>query len=462
MAGRLVYLLYNALLPVGLLFALPASLFKMRRRGGYGRHFGQRFGFYTPEVARRLVQPQDFWIHAVSVGEVLVARKLIGRLLRERPGFRITLTTTTTTGYAVACGGAPDALTVLYNPVDLPPVVARAFEIIRPRHLVLIEAEVWPNLVARARCDGVRISLVNARMSDRSAARYRRFRGLVTPVFSHLDEIFVQYAEDVPVWEDLGVLGTRIHHVGSLKYDQEEVSLPPVPTGFLDVLDQLWGSAPRRVLLAASTHPGEEALIARTFKKLQQTYPVLRLLIVPRHFERAAGIVRDLEALGLTVVRRSSDPVTEVTPRGGVYLADTTGELRTWTALADFVVIGKSFLGRGGQNPIEAVAAGKPVLFGSHMQNFRPLVRSLLAVGGAIETPDETALRDALDLLLSDSARGAGLAARAKDVLTAHHGANGRTVERLLSPVNPPFKDTQKVTCKTGGDVQHSQPPSQS
>lgn len=447
MRRQLVHLLYNTLLPAALVAALPGAVAKMRRRGGYGRNFRERFGRYGPDARARLAEPQDVWIHAVSVGEVGIARKLVRGLLEADPGLRITLSTTTSTGHAVALRDAPEALTVIYSPLDLPWIVERACEQIRPRRLVLVEAEVWPNLVARADADGVPVILVNARMSDRSAARFRRFRGLVGPVFAQLERILVQEPDDIPRWTELGVPGERLMTTGSLKYDQEGESPPQAPPEFSAMLDAVWGAGPRRVLLLASTHAGEEASLAAVYRDVRSSAPDLRLIIVPRHFERTTDeVIPDLEAIGLHAVRRSGFPAA---PRPGataeqpsvidqsgepkVFVVDSTGELARWIALADAVVMGKSFLTEGGQNPVEAVTAGKPVVFGPHMENFRPIVRMLLAANGAIQVADRDALRTALKDLLAQPDHARALADGARAALEPHHGAVRRAVDLILS-----------------------------
>ena len=187
----MIRLLYNLLFPLGLLFFLPGYILKMRRRGNYRRNFGQRFGLYRDEIRVRLAEQETTWIHAVSVGEVAIALKLAAKLHDLEAGFRCVLTTTTTTGFAVAEKQAADWMQVMYNPLDLWPVVQRAFATIRPKRIVLVEAEVWPNLAAGARARGVPLALVNARLSPRSERRFRRFQPLVSPTFRCLDLVCV-------------------------------------------------------------------------------------------------------------------------------------------------------------------------------------------------------------------------------------------------------------------------------
>ncbi len=447
MNRRLVSILYNLLLPPALVILLPLSARKMWKRGGYGGRFWQRVGVFSEHDRIRLATPQDIWIHAVSVGEVLVARKLIDALNRARSGLAITLSTTTSTGYAVAEKNAPANLAVIYNPIDLPGVVDAVFALVRPRHVVLVEAEVWPNLVACARRDGVPVTLVNARMSDRSARRYLRFRRLVAPIFAQLDRVLVQDAEDVTRWESLGIASDRVTRVGSLKYDQENLPTPKGIGCFRTVLDQLWPETPRRILLAASTHPGEECLVAGIGRRLRADFPDLRIAVVPRHAERREELSNELGGHGFSVVRRSElgETVSPADP-GAVFLIDSTGELGAWTVLADLVVIGKSLLAHGGQNPVEAVAAGKPVVLGPNMQNFRPLTRSLLQRHAVRQIASADGLEAELRGLLASPSAARAMAGRAAAIFDEHHGANARAAAILLSD-----RKNEISACTAGG-----------
>src|SRR3954471_3495222 len=223
----MIRLLYNLLYPVGLLFFLPGQISKLLRRGNYRHKFGQRFGFYAPDVRRRLGSRRCTWMHAVSVGEVAVALKLAAKLRALDPDFFCALTTTTTTGFQVATAEPSNDLEVLYSPLDFWPVIRRAFSVIRPVRIVLVEAEVWPNLAAEARNRRIPLSLVNARLSKRSEERFHRFRFLIAPTFRCLDAVCVQEPEDVGRWVALGVARERIHHLGSIKYDPTGVRLNP-------------------------------------------------------------------------------------------------------------------------------------------------------------------------------------------------------------------------------------------
>jgi 3-deoxy-D-manno-octulosonic-acid transferase len=423
----MIRFLYNLLFPIGLLLFLPGYLLKMRRRGNYRRNFAQRFGVYSPELRAQLAGGPATWIHAVSVGEVAIALKLAAKMRQLDPAFRCVLTTTTTTGYAVAERDAPKWLHVLYNPLDFLPVVRRAFAVIRPERIILVEAEIWPNLAAEAQRRAIPLALVNARLSPRSERRFRRFRAHVAPTFHCLDLVCVQEAGDIARWQALGVDGARIRHVGSIKYDPVEMN--PTSTAPLKFLHQIGMASDAPILFGGSTHAGEERILAEALLQLRREFPALILIIAPRHVERVAEIRPVLEQLGLVVAQR-----TQPTARHELVdcvLLDSTGELRDWYAAATVVFVGKSLTTNGGQNPVEPILAGKPVLFGAHMENFAVLANALIAARGAVQIDDTEALQNAAAQLLREPAARAELVANAQRVIAAHRGATARTAELL-------------------------------
>lgn len=428
--------IYNLLLPVGLILMLPGAIRKMRQRGGHWRDLVQRLGFLSQtqkaSIAALPTGKNRLWIHAVSVGEVGIATKLITRLLKERPESGIILTTTTPTGHALATEFAAkqsERVVVLYSPLDLPGVGARLLRELAPAQIVLVEAEVWPNLVSAAVRANIPVSLVNARLSPRSERRFQKLGFLIKPIFGMLHQVLVQEPEDVNRWTGLGVTAQRVHHTGSIKFDPQGAAADPAQVQTLrTVLDKIGVSADQPSLLLASTHPGEELLLAQMTQRLRVRHPNLALLIVPRHVERASTLLEELSSLGLQVQRRSQVNAPTLN-----LLIDTTGELRAWQELATAVVVGKSFLAIGGQNPAEAVMARKPVLFGPHMENFQALIELLLAQKGAIQVTDVTVLEQALDELLANPGKCQQLGEQGHAALSQHEGATAKTVTRLLS-----------------------------
>jgi 3-deoxy-D-manno-octulosonic-acid transferase len=373
------------------------------------------------------------------VGEVNVALKLANALRALDPDLHCALTTTTTTGFALARKNAPPWIEVMYTPLDYWPIMRHAFSIIRPARIVLVEAEVWPNLVAFAHARRVPVALVNARLSPRSDRRYRRFRFFVAPTFRLLDLVCVPEQEDTGRWTALGVLQNRIHVTGSIKYDpnaQAEnqataASLPGMPKSNEGEWDASSVAAPDRVVLfGGSTHYGEEEILATVFRRLRQQFPSLCLFIAPRHVERLREIRGQLNALRLRVAL-ASEALTGRVPDADCVLLDTTGELQRWYGAATVVFIGKSLTAHGGQNPVEPILAGKPVVFGPHMENFAALAKELVSSEGAIQVGSIDSLEHAIAELLRDSDARQRLVQNAREVLSEHQGATAHAAELI-------------------------------
>ena len=421
----MIRFIYNLLWPIGLLFFLPGYFLKMIRRGGYREKFGQRLGIYDCDVRARLSKQRSTWLHAVSVGEVNVALKLANALRTLEPDLRCVLTTTTTTGFALARKNAPPWIEVMYTPLDYWLVMRRAFAVIRPVRIVLVEAEVWPNLAAEAHARRVPLVLVNARLSPRSEQRYRRFRVFVAPTFRRLDLVCVPEREDIDRWAVLGVPRDRIRVTGSIKYD------PDVQAESQAVAAPLWdassvGASDGAVLFGGSTHRGEEEILATVFLRLRQQFPSLRLFIAPRHVERLREIRAQLDALGLRVALASKARMDGEPNKADCVLLDTTGELQRWYDIATVVFVGKSLTTHGGQNPVEPILAGKPVVFGPHMENFGMLARTLVSRKAAIQVRDADSLEQAIAELLQDTEARQRLVQNALEVLSTHKGATER------------------------------------
>lgn len=443
MPRPVVYLLYNLLLPLVLLLGLPSFFIKGLRRGGLARNFAQRLGFFSPETLARFRGQKPLWIHAVSVGEVFLALKLIEALRAVAPERPIVLSTTTTTGYRVAAEKENETLTVIHNPVDLPWIAWHVLRTIDPCALVLVEAEIWPNLVGLAKRRGLPVLLANARLSPRSERRYGKVRSLIAPVFSLLDGVTVPFDEDVARWSALGIDPAKIQVTGSVKFD----NAGPAATAATQ-RDELaaWllatGMPPgRHLLLGGSTHEGEELLLARTARDLRRGIPGLELVLVPRHAERGPEIAARLREDGFDPVLRVpsgtvAPSAVDGTAAPRVWIANTTGELRSWYALADLVVVGKSFHGIGGQNPVEPILAGRPVVVGPHMENFAEVVAELRGLGGIRQLDGDDALPPALRELLLDPAAGRAMAERGATAMAKHAGSAMRNAEWICRAVS--------------------------
>jgi 3-deoxy-D-manno-octulosonic-acid transferase len=423
----MIRFIYNLLWPVGLLLFLPGYLVKMFRRGGYREKFGQRLGIYDRHLRARLYWKKPIWLHAVSVGEVMIALKLTRQIRALHEDQHFVLTTTTTTGFAFANRNVPDWIDVMYSPLDFWPVMRSAFEAIAPTKILLVEAEIWPNMVAEAKARQIPVALVNARLSARSEKRFRMFRPFVAPTFRLLDLVCVQNAGDAEKWKGLGVEEARIKQVGSIKYDPEEMRIDPklarsVLAGF-EVEN-------RTVIFGGSTHAGEEKILGEVFRALRRDFVDLLLVLAPRHTERIAEVQADLKEMGFQVALRSQPAAVD--PFLNCLLIDTTGELPHWYTTATLVFVGKSLLAHGGQNPAEAILAGKPVLFGPHMENFGALASSLIAQGAAVQVSSATELRRTMAHLLANPEEREKMVANARQVLETHRGATARTAQLVV------------------------------
>lgn len=429
MKERLVLIIYRLLLPLLFLVAFPGWVIKMLRRGGFGTALNERIGIYLTEKG---YEPCGaIHLHAVSVGETMLALKLLRAWQAAHPGTRFVLATGTSTGHGAATAARIPGLRVTYSPLDFPWMVRSYLSRFEPSSIVLIEGEIWPGLLRAAQKRGIPVSLANARTSPRSAKRFRRFAPLLRPFFSRLSAVCIQEEEHRSLWQALGIAPENIHLTGSIKFDPQSSAPPSHDPDFAEMLTAFGTGRP--VILAASTFPGEETLIARAIIEADaRALPV----IVPRHAERRAEVAAALARAGFSATLRSTWKPgfhPEITDLPQAFVIDTTGELATWMTHADAVIIGKSFLSTGGQNPAEAIIARKPLILGPHMDNFQPLVRHLLDAGGALTAHDlpsiTLAIRSALD---PPTARM--LVEKASEVLSLHDGATHRHLLVLHPP----------------------------
>jgi 3-deoxy-D-manno-octulosonic-acid transferase len=423
-----VRILYNLAFPFVLLALLPGFLFRMLKRGKYRHKFGQRFAIYSPRVRQKLSRGGWTWVHAVSVGEVMIALKLIREMKNHDPQLPVVLSTTTSTGFALASKEKGEHLETIYNPIDFFWTATRAVRLIRPRRLILVEAEVWPNLTAEAKARGATLALVNARLSKRSESRYRMIRPLASAIFNQLDLLCVQEPADAKRWESLGLDARKILCTGSIKFD-DQANDSRASRNFRQILAELGVEESAPVILAGSTHSGEECLIGEIVIRLKQDFPSLFFIAVPRHAERWKEVRQELDQIGLRVALRAGEGRAPENP--DTLLVNTTGELRDWYDQATVVFVGKSLTAHGGQNPAEAVAAGKAVVFGPNMENFSSLATQLVREGGASQVSDATELEQELRELLSHAEKRVELAANAARCLEDHRGATARTCRAL-------------------------------
>jgi 3-deoxy-D-manno-octulosonic-acid transferase len=425
--------LYNVLFTVFFCLSAPFYFFKMWRRGGWLQDFGQRFGRYGTRVKQAVTNRHTLWLHAVSVGEVNLCTQLIRALEPRVPNVKMLVSTTTSTGMGELKKRLPNHIEKLYYPIDRRPWVSKAFAILHPEAVILVEAEIWPNFLWKARDRRVPVFLVNARLSERSFRGYRSLKFLFEPLFASLAGVGAQNQVDAERLLELGCRPEAVEIVGSLKFDAAKVDerrLLDVPA----MLKQLGVPEDAHLLVAGSTHAGEEALLADVYLRLKKRFPKLFLILVPRHFERGREVGRALEAKGVKFIYRSEVTATTSLQPGSIecLLVNSTGELKYFYEHARVIFVGKSLCGQGGQSPIEPGALGKAMVFGPNMHNFAEIARCFVEKKGAIQVKNPAELESALTQLLGSDALREETGRNALAVVKANLGAIDRTVEMIV------------------------------
>ena len=441
-----MYLLYSIATLIALVALSPYFLYQAMRHKKYAGSLGQRLG-YLP-VSFNLDADESIWIHAVSVGEVLSARPVISELRRRYPGLRLFLSTTTLSGQQLARRSVTEADAVFYFPLDWGFAVRRTLDIVKPRLLVLVEKELWPNVLRECRSRGVATMVISGRVSRRSFARYRLVRPLFRRVLAHIDRFCVQNDEMARRLTALGADPARIAITGSLKFDSLNTAVPG--RGAARVL-RFFRVAPHRpVFIAGSTDKGEDQAVIRAFNRVRATSGGANALLViaPRHPERFGDVERLCRLEGLSTARRSGLPI-DSEPREDAIVLDTIGELSQLYQIATAVFVGGSLLaGAGGHNILEPALHGKPIVIGPHMENWSEIADTFVTNDAAIRVHSGRELEDAVVDLMGDPVRRARLGAAARALIDANRGAKDRTLtviagllpERTRPAVVRPFR----------------------
>ena len=441
-----MYLLYSIVSLFVLVVVSPYFVYQALRHNKYVGSLGQRLG-YLP-VSFNLDGDQSIWVHAVSVGEVLAARPLISELRRQYPKLRLFLSTTTRTGQQLARRNVADVDAVFYFPFDWTFTARRTLNVVKPRLFVMMETELWPNLLRECRERGVKTVLVNGRISYRSFPRYRLVKPFFRRVLADVDRFCVQGEEMARRLTQLGADPGRITVTGSLKFDSLDV-IPTPGRGPERVLRFFRMPPNRPVLVAGSTLKGEEESVIRAFNRLRGTGVAPLLILAARQPERFSEVERLCRHEGLTTIRRTELPI-DAEPRADAVILDTIGELAQLYQVATVVFVGGSLVAAGGHNILEPAIYGKPIVFGPHMENFAEIAEEFLANGAAIQVPSDRELDEAIVSLVSDPVQRARLGAAARALVEANRGAKEKTLavitallppqERHLSAVVRPFR----------------------
>jgi 3-deoxy-D-manno-octulosonic-acid transferase len=437
-----VYLLYSVAILIALVVLSPYFLYQALRHHKYVGSLRQRLG-YLP-VSFNLDAEESIWVHAVSVGEVLAARPIVTDLRARHPDLRVFLSTTTLSGQNLARRSVSDADAVFYLPFDWAFTVRRTLDVVKPKLLVLVETEIWPNLLRECRRRGVRTALVNGRISARSFPRYRVIRPFIRRVLADIERLCVQGEETATRLRQLGADPGRITMTGSLKFDSLDPSTAP-GRGRERVLRFFRLTHGRQVLVAGSTSKGEEEAVIRAFNRVRSSAAGGNALLVvaARHPERFSEVERLCQREGLSTARRSDLPI-DAEPRVDAVILDTIGELAQLYQIATAVFVGGSLVPAGGHNILEPAVHGKPIVFGPHMENFSEIAGAFLAHGAAVQVRTSRELEDTVVALMADPVRRARLGAAARALVDANRGAKDETLN-VLADLFPPRGRTPAV-----------------
>jgi 3-deoxy-D-manno-octulosonic-acid transferase len=432
-----MYSLYSVLVLIVAVVASPWFIYQALRYKKYVGSLGQRMG-YLP-VTFNMDGDESIWVHAVSVGEVLTARPLISDLKRRYPNLRMFLSTTTMAGQQLARRSVQDVDAVFYFPFDFGFVIRRTLDLVRPKLFIMMETEIWPNLLRECRARGVKTAVANGRLSARSFPRYRLIRPMMRRVLDHIDKFLVQSEESARRFIDLGADPARVVVTGSLKFDSLELSSTALQARARDrVLRYFRVPASRPVIVAGSTMKGEEMAVLRAFRRVRTAAPNALLVLAPRNPERFGEAEQLARQEGWKVAKRS-DLAVDAEPRVDVVVLDTIGELATIYQIATVVFVGGSLVATGGHNVLEPAVFGKPIVFGPHMQNFLEIAEAFVSNGAGVQLAGAAELDEAFLSLMSDPVRRARLGAAARALVEANRGANEKSITVLatLLPQEP-------------------------
>jgi 3-deoxy-D-manno-octulosonic-acid transferase len=421
--------LYNLAFIVFAIGYFPIFLLKLRQAEDPKALWRERRGIFPKEWAGKFSGKKIVWIHAVSVGEVMAVEKFIQEWLATASDYELLLTTVTPTGQRIAKKFAGERIHICYFPFDLTPVVNRFLDLFKPVCLLLVETEIWPNLLTEAKRRNIPVGVINARLSERSLKRYKIVPWLFAPLWGKLDFVLAQSEEDAVRFRELGISEESVRDMGNMKFDQAEWSAEHA--GDAAGLRQAWGyAAGDLVWIAGSTHPGEEEMLMGAFRSLRQRFPTLKLILAPRHIERSGGLLKQFEKYGFGMALSSR---RKEGPEPAVQVLDQLGILKNLYGIADLVFMGGSLIPHGGQNPIEPARFSKAILHGPHVFNFHKIYHQLDHDGGAfrISAPDE--LSSAAAEFLANESQRHEMGQKAFQIVNRLRGASKRQAGWILT-----------------------------
>ena len=422
-----MYALYSLLTLVAFVLVSPYFVYQAIRYKKYIGSLRQRLGFLP--ISFNFDGEESIWIHAVSVGEALTARALAADLKARYPRLRLFLSTTTIAGQQVARRSLSNVDAVFYFPFDWTFIVRRTLKLVKPRLFVMMETEIWPNLLRECRRSGVKTVVINGRISSRSYPRYRMIRPFFRRVLADVDRFCMQSDESARRLVELGADQARISVTGSLKFDSLELPTATAHGKPRERVLRFFRIGPQRtVIVAGSTVRGEEAAVLRAFARIKTAMPGALAILAPRHPERFVEVERLARDAGFIAIRRSELPI-DAEPRADVVVLDSIGELPQIYQVATAVFVGGSLIDHGGHNILEPAVFGKPIVFGPYMHNFREIADAFVSNGAAVPVASDRELESALLELVTDPVRRARLGAAARALVEANRGAKTKTLE---------------------------------
>jgi len=435
-----MYLAYSLLTLVVFVVVSPYFLYQAIRYKKYISSLRQRLGFLP--ISFNFDGEESIWIHAVSVGEVLTARALAADLKSRYPQLRLFVSTTTIAGQQVAKRNLQHVDGVFYFPFDWAFIVRRTLNLVKPKIFLMMETEIWPNLLRECRARGVKTVIINGRISQRSFPRYRLVRPFFRRVLADVDRCCMQSEESARRLVALGAEPARVTVTGSLKFDSLEMPSPTVHGKPRDRVLRFFRLAPHRsVVVAGSTLRGEEPAVLRAFARVKALQSSALCVLAPRQPERFGEVERLAREAGFATMRRTELPI-DAEPRADVVVLDTIGELAQLYQLATVVFVGGSLADHGGHNILEPAIFGKPVLFGPHMHNFKEIADAFLTNDAAVQVQSESELEEMLLTLVTDPVRRASLGAAARALVEANRGAKDKTLACIAEVLPVPRAGT--------------------
>ncbi len=419
-------MLYDIGFAIFSIFYLPTLIFK----GKLHRDFLERFGRYDNAKRSALANAKDaIWIQAVSVGEVALCRDFVPALKTKFPGRTIIFSTITKAGNDMAKRLFQKDAIIIYFPLDFSFIVKKAIKLARPKIYVMVETEIWPNFLKEIERNAIAVILINGRISDRAIGKYRLAKPFLRKILRNMNILCMQSRIDADRVIGLGARPDRVKVTGNMKFD---IQIKASRLSVAEIMGQLALEEGDELLVAGSTHPGEEEVITGAYKELVKKFPRLKLLIAPRHIGRSDQVAAIVKQYGFGPVLLSGSNITHYTEHiTPVYILDTIGRLNDFYSIASVVFIGGSLVKHGGQNPIEPAIYGKPVIFGPYMFNFKNIAAAFIDRKAAIQILDRTELAGAIAVLLTDAGARTEMAKEARQVVMENRGATEKNLDCL-------------------------------